>query len=95
MEMDLFLRLACVDVGNFLMLHSMFFISSILALFLSWTGRKQLSPNCIRCWTLFGMELEDKLRNHFSLKEEIEGGNWYPKKDEGCKYIFPEECSSC
>jgi len=73
--MDLFLMLICVDVGNFLILCSMFFMNSIFILFLSWTGSEKLSPNCINCWTLFGMELEDKLRTHFSLKENIERDN--------------------
>jgi len=84
----LFLRLSCMSMSNFNVLHSKLLINSKIIFLLLWIGSGKLSPSCNKHWTSYGMIVEDKLTSQFFQMISKEESKEPIGKESGSMLIF-------
>lgn len=67
MFIDRCLVMVCLSSGIFFRLFSIFFMNSIVNIFVFSIGKLKFSPNCMKLCKFFGMSIDDKFINHLSL----------------------------
>jgi len=93
-EMVLFLRLSCVLMSNFIVLHFKLLINSKIIFLLLWIESGKLSPSCNKYLDImWNLTVKTKLTSHFFLLVSKEGSMlifrlWHNSELVDCSWWF-------